>query len=212
METSWQNITRRLDINKVSRDTTCDKTRGHGRTIKKIPWAFAIPAAQIDATAAGAAQGGCLLRQLNYTAPRAFRILSFTPALVTQDIVNLAIVCVRYRVGTTVTRYRLRLSGDSAAEQFLDIASGLPVPAPDYSGERIQPNFCIEFWSAFESDNIVDMLASTVTTNLLELPADADELARPFEYVQQLERTDLELPMPETLPVDYGASSTWLTN
>lgn len=212
-ETNWQDITRRLDITPATQTDACNhKTRARGRAITKVPYSFIIPAANIDTSLTGIAQRGALVRQLNYTAPSNFKMLSWTSSLATTDISNLAIVCIRYREGGTVYRYRMHTTNETYYDDILDVATGVPVPAPLYTNQRIKANFCIEFWSSFGFGETIDMREFTVLTNLLLLPANANTTGTTFEKLEQLERADLALAMPETLPVTYGASSSWLTN
>jgi hypothetical protein len=212
METNWQDITRRLDINQADVTETCNpKPRGKGRAIGKVNYQFTIPAVNIDLGAAGVNSYGALFHQFNYTAPSSFRILNWTKGQATTDITNMCLVAVRYRVGTTVYRYRLTVANDSALDELFDSFFAV-VRAPRYNGERIGANFSIELWSYFSSGRPVILNDITVTTGLLALPSSSNETEQDIPLAQTMNRAALALPMPEFLPVTYDAGSQWLTN
>jgi hypothetical protein len=77
------------------------------------------------------------VRQYTYAASGSFALLGLPlkPAFETPEVSFTP--CIKYRVGSTVYRYRLW-------ETDLDAASG--IIAPLYSGELIRANFCIEIW------------------------------------------------------------------
>jgi hypothetical protein len=210
METKFENITNRLDINPATRDTTYDKTLQKGRTIKKIPYQFVIPRTQIDLVAVGVAAGGALIHQFNLTAPINFRLLNNTVAILNQDILTYAFICIRYRIGATVVRYRLKLSGDSSFEALLDNFSG--VQAPAYNGQQIKTNFAIELWTLNGAQTNIDVGPFTVTTGLLRVPYYPGEEEAEIAIADELDRAELDQPMPEVLPTTYGDASCWLTN
>jgi hypothetical protein len=214
VETNWQNITRRLDINQASRDSTYDKTRGHGRTIKKVPWAFTIPAFTYNVNANSIPEG-CLLAQYNYTAPKAFRLLRAVIQTPQSAAPQVPLVCIKWRVGDIVHRYMLPYvySSFNIVEQH-----NRKVQAPLYDEQRIPANFCIEFWTHYLIyqipffARIVTIEDSSMTTNLLELPDDADETEETFDIAEILPRADLVSTFDEALPTVTVSNSSWLTN
>jgi len=211
-ETNWQDITRRLDLNPASVTASCqNKERGKGRAIRKVNYEFIIPGVNINLGAIGVYSYGALFHQFNYTAPRNFRILSWTPGQATSNLVNLAVVCVRYRIGTTVHRYRLTVTNDTATEALLDNFFAV-VQAPRYNGELIRANFSVELWSYFAGGQPVILQDMIVTTGLLALPSSSDTVKESIELQQTMNRAALALPMPENLPVTYDVGSQWLTN
>lgn len=203
-------ISNRLDIRKSERDTTNDKSLQKSRPIQKVPYSFVIPRVQIDLTSFGVAQGGALVHQFNITAPRAFRILLNSARLNEADILTYALICVRYRVGTTVYRYRLKLSGDSILEGLLDNFSG--VQAPAYYNQHIGANFCIEFWTLNAGQTNIDVGPWTVMTGLLRNPLNVDDIGSEIAIVTEMARDDLSQPLPDVLPTPYGDDSCFLTN
>ena len=212
-ETNWQDITRRLDISKASVTDTCNKKeRAKGRAIKKIPYIFTVPATSFNMSITNLKQKGLLLAQYNYTAPASFKLLRVDSFSSDDLVLNPPAICIRYRIGTTVYRYRLPYS-NSAVEAIL-LSSGR-VQCPVYINQLIKANFTVEFWTghiAGIAGQQFSVPAFTVETNLLMLPDNSDSLYDSFGTSESLTRADLSIAMPETLPVDYGASSTWLTN
>jgi len=212
-ETNWQDITRRLDITPATQTDACNhKTRARGRAISKIPWTFTIPSITFTPNVIGSLRVGTLVAQFNYTAPSAFRIL--TPAIALQSSsTNLLVACVRYRVGTTVTRYQLRYQPKSSEldEQTRRLCR---VFCALYDGDRIQPNFTIELWAGLvtAAGAATTTAEQVITTNILAIPDNADQLTDSFGISENLSRLDLDSAFPEALPTVYGDSSTWLTN
>lgn len=199
---NFENITRRLDINPASVDSTYNKTRAKGRIIGKVPYTFTVPEFSTTTTAHTGGKIGCLMAQYNYTFPRSFKILK--TSVVYADYSNLfPTVAIKYRIGTTVYRYYLPWSNPMVA-----------LPIDQYNGELIQPNFCLEYWcrlsSGFGSNYFVQEVL--VTTNLLANPTSPDELYVNTAPTESLLRATLAQAMPETLPVTYVSGSSWLTN
>lgn len=75
--------------------------------------------------------GSEIVKQYNYSAERAFVLVSVPDEPAT---INYAL-CVKYRVGNTVTRYKI---WDS---------SGMLPQVEQYTNQVIKPNFCLECWS-----------------------------------------------------------------
>ena len=196
-ETNWQDITRRLDINKASVTDTCNpKARAKGRAIKKIPYIFTVPATSFDMSTTNLKQKGLLLAQYNYTAPAAFKVLHANSPTGGDFVLNPPAICIRYRVGTTVYRYRLPYN-NSAVEAVL-LSSGR-VQCPVYVNQLIKANFTVEFWTghiAGISGQQFSMPAFTVETNLLVLPDNSDSLYDSFDASESLTRAALSIAMP----------------
>jgi len=204
MATSFEDITRRLDLNPATRDTTYDKARAFGRAIKKINVGFTVPAT----TATNL--GGCLLAQVNYTMTNPFKILRVVPKWTITNLTTLAWVAIRYRVAGVVYRYKIPYTLQSSVLGLLRAASGLQCEW--YNGEVIQPNFCVEYWGllAFGAFSLGEF---DIVTSRLRLPTSPDEENYSIDIAGTvLTRANLEQPMPETMPVVYGAASQWLTN
>lgn len=214
-QTAFENITRRLDINPATRDTTHDKSRGKGRAIKKVNARIIVPSLTFNpVTDLGLPAGilpGVLVAQFNYTLPSAFRLLT-KQLLPEVSGSNDYIACIRYREGTTVTRYVMRAAAPSAALDAT-LLNRLRIVAPFYENERLLPNFSIEYYTrflVFDQSVTTDELA--LETNLLSLPANVDQTSVDYECEESLVRTDLAVALDETLPTTYVASSYWLNN
>lgn len=213
MNTTFENVTRRLDKNLATQDTTYDKSRLFGRDIKKIPYVVVVPTFSMVAGDVGISVpysdhkfAGCMAIQYNYTAPRSFKFLKYKLDAAAPKTFRTPVVSVRYRVGTTVTRYKF------PEFQYIDDYYD-NINCAFYSGQLIQPNFCIEFWTGY-TDNSFPLAFNKrrLTTNLLKVPSSVDEKEILIETVEIVPRLTLQKLMPETLPVVYGASSSWLTN
>jgi hypothetical protein len=208
METSWQNITRRLDINQVSRDTTYDKTRGKGRNITKVGWNFVVPAY----TVAYSTIGPRIIVQYDYTAPSAFRILNYPTIAMTSTQLYRYSVAIRYREGTTSHRWRLTKFDTSAANQGYPSTESLCSQGhPQYAGERILPNFTVEVWINFGTDMPpfafpkglpVDI---TLQTNLLKLPDSVNDVGSELPLLTTY--TNFGAAFPENYPMSYPAGT-----
>jgi|JI10StandDraft_1071094.scaffolds.fasta_scaffold745237_2 hypothetical protein len=209
-ETNWQDITRRLDISQADVTTACQhKERAKGRAIKKIGTEFTIPSVLVEYYNNGIQAAGALVHQINFTAPRAFRILGLTKTwpqffgLATAPMT----VCIRYRVEDVVYRYKLQTT-----------FSGVPydiVQADNYTNQRIEPNFCIEFWSAQIQPGPISYgqnFAAVVAINTLSIPDNSDSIVNTFDSVNTQTRADLDVAFPDALPTVYGDNSCWLTN
>lgn len=217
METSWQNITRRLDINQASRDTTYDKTRSAGRIIKKVPYKIVIPSVTYNpVTDFGLPAGygsfavfGSLLATFHFTAPSAFRLLS--PIIPDTSATNRVLIAISYRVGTTVTRYQIRnLSASRINDDTMRLL--MKVACPLYTNQRIQPNFSIEYYSLNITNVSTTQPEVRLTTSLLKIPTDMDELSDTIECSQTVLRNEIAQAFPESIPTTYTQDTTWITN
>lgn len=214
-ETNWQDITRRLDISQADVTTACQhKERSKGRAIKKIPWKFTVPATSNDLTTLGIIEG-CLLQQFNYTAPHSFRLLDAFMIRQFQSATVIPLVCVKWRVGSTVHRYMLPY-----AESTQNIIANYnsKVQAPLYNRERILPNFTIELWSHYLNYQIPSFARTVatdltvLTTSLLSIPDNSDSLDDSFNVEETIMRATLVSTFPEALPTVTTDNSSWLTN
>lgn len=212
MSANFDSVTKYLDRSPASIDTTHvtkPSDRRTSRAIKKINYTFTIPQIQLNAVTLGAPVPGCLVHQLNFTAPLRFKILSMTgPPLAVLN--RFAFIAIRYRVGTTVYRYRLPLTGYSAVEALFD--NFKYVQGSKYTNQPILANFAIEIWTILNNQTNINLGPFVVTTGLLRNPVIPEETSDDIDASETLARADLEKPMPEALPVAYGDSSCWLTN
>lgn len=212
MSSNWSDVTKHLDRTPGRIDTeqaTKPYDRRVSRAITKLNYEFVIPATSINLLALGIQQAGALVQQYNYTAPGPFRILSLTPEI-QQDLGVAPVICIRYRVGNTVYRYRLTQFADSELEDL--ILSFSKINAPLYTNQRIQANFAIEFWTLVTGQDDVVTSAMSVKTGLIRNPLDADEQSINVAALVNMDRAALKSNFPEALPTVYGANSCWLTN
>jgi len=106
METNWDDITRRLDIVPASVNTEeatqgqdCgNKQRGRGRAIRKVPYVFEVPAMTYSLAVVNAPVEGCLLKQYNYTASHAFRLLNPRLNAPITSASQWPMACIKWRV------------------------------------------------------------------------------------------------------------------
>lgn len=152
---------------------------------------------------------------MNCTATRAFRIISMND---TRDnvvgVLPAFVMCIRFRVGNTVTRYRLRpINLGEIVDGLTEPAATLSVQAPFYAGQLIQPNFVIEWWRSSLGGLAIRSSTYNVKTNILQIPASSDEVSTNALTVQTgVTRDELVVAFPEALPTTYGQVSNWLTN
>lgn len=177
------------------------------RPIKKLFYSFVLPQSEMPSGAVAK----CLARQFNYSMPFDFYITEFTPQFSPEGLVVLPIVCIRYRIGTQVFRYRLHYN--DKIRPTLD--SGLDkipyVNAPVYNGELIKKNFVIELWSVL---TFYTQAGPTLfQTSVARLPSDANEIepitgATGVGYA----RSELVVALPEAIPTIYPSYGPWLDN
>ena len=216
METSWQNITRRLDIVQATRDTTFDKTKAKGRGLAKIPYRFTVPSIRYNPTDLGLPTGfgslaviGSLIATFHFTAPSNFRLLH--PIIPSTGATNRVLIAISYREGTTVTRYQIRnlpasIINDDIMRVFMKVA------CPVYTNQLIKANFSIEYYSLNLTNVTTTQPAINLDTNLLAIPADTDELYVDIPCLETVMRTDIDEAFPEPIPTAYDQSTTWITN
>lgn len=226
METSWQNITRRLDINKVSRDTTYDKTRGKGRIIKKIGQQFVVPAYSVAWNTVYPPEiwPARIVAQYGFTASGPFRLLNAGTYWEDTTLTRFARLAVRWREGEVGHRYaltklKLTESFDTTTWSSPDNCDPLP-NVEQYTNQRIGAEFVIEVWThrfygVGANGAPIGLLRDiTYANNKLVIPADMDEQQTEFAVSETLHDTEADgLAQPaaeETLPVDY--TGAWNSN
>ena len=123
--------------------------------VKHVKGYFVVPAFSYVAPQwKGASE---IALQFNYTATRAFSIKTL-PSI--PDGAQY-VMCVRYRVGATVYRYKLWNNDKLALNNVLL-----------YSNQKIGANFVIEVWTVVDSANLVLSAALPITTSLRQFPTD----------------------------------------
>lgn len=140
--------------------------------------------------------------QYNYTAPSPFTITDFSVRLA--DRFGKAFFGIRYRIGNVGVRY-LFANHYTTMKQL-----GMP-----YSGQVIQPNFCIEAYAYnglyIFPTNIVAFDGGSINTSLLSdptsLPASTPIISPAGAFV-----TGITKALPVALPYSWGQQAEWLTN
>lgn len=143
-----------------------------------------------------------VVMQFNYSAAKDFVLLA-RPTKPTG--VNFGL-CIRYRVGDSVTRYKLW-------EDDAFILSG--VAAPLYNGERIRANFVLEIWSFEELTKVSLATAIQMTTsvrnNITSLSArSVESFATGAEFTELQNINTTPVPPPTNLryqwETDFGVT------
>lgn len=211
LESQFENITRRLDLNKASRDTTYDKSRGRSRVIKKVGYDIYLPSVTFNHDNLGLVYGMYVM-QLNYTMPFNFRIINMSNKFYSAVGFTL---CIRWHNGNETFRYLLRHPSDVDAQEFVTYC---PVVAPLYTTQMIGANFSFEIWTGTNNmpvDNDIVTNAITFNTNRLRLPTSPDDVASTNEVIESADRDFLAInliPGPEPIPTTYPNLGPWLPN
>lgn len=103
--------------------------------------------------------------QLNYTLPWTFRLSGWKSLSAVDPALNFSI-CIRYRIGHTVYRYRLfQAPGETS------------LYVPDYAGELIYPHFSLECWSSFIYNTLIIPETLSLRLNRLYYPASCHDFS-----------------------------------
>lgn len=208
---NFQQITKYLDYVRGSRNTSRDKSRGVARPIEKLHYGFTLDAVTLDPVVKAT-----LLQQVNFTMPAAFSILKVEQG--SEIVARPAVMCIRYREGSTVYRYRLPSYADPSTNALADAA--LPftesVQAPVYAGQIIKPNFCVEYWGFYTGSGVLNSRCASwrYTTSLIVNPTTPDQVS-PIIYTTGtvVDRSALVVTLaPEPIPTTYNTAEQWLTN
>jgi hypothetical protein len=200
MSDLFDNITTRLDIHKSSVDSSVDKVRSKGRAIKKVHTTITIP---VDETIVTGDYWRRSIRQYNFSASGAFRILNYTIIPSPLGVVPAHLLCIKYREGSVVTRYRLAERPTTGAQYDLwEPAALVACQTQPYTNEIIKSNFSLEFWGATFLTN--RYCGIELIFNALVIPASASITAIDLPFTIKLERSDVEQTLPLTLPVAFG--------
>lgn len=203
---NWPQVIKYLDYVRGSVNTSRAKSRGVARKIEKLHYAFTLSSVALSSTLRATER-----YQVNYTMPADFRIIKLEQG--SESTTRACIRCIRYRIGTTVYRYRLPISDDPSTDQIADDL--LPfrsiVSADKYAGELIKANFCIEYWGFL--NGLSNNASWTFTTNLLLNPVMPDDIS-PSIYTSGtgVDRATLAVALPETIPTTYDTAGQWLSN
>jgi hypothetical protein len=147
-----------------------------------------------------------IIKQCCYSVGTNFSIINFKQ-IRAFDISEL-FLCVRYRVGNTVTRYALQKT-----------TSGLPndpfsayTIAPAYTGQIIKGNFVLEVWQKIASSATYSMPPYVLQTGIIYFPTDITDVASTFNPLAFATLSDLQYSLPENTPTAVNANGPWLTN
>lgn len=206
MNDDFQQVVKYLDISptSVSDDPCLKQNKGifPTRAITKIRKYFTMP------RVTGVNIRGALLAQVDYALSEDFYLTSYIPHFNITGLENLVILAIRYRIGTTVYRYRIPYT-QSSEQNLLVSASGLQ--APFYTNQLIKKNFVLEFWgiAPFGNFNVgpVDFISSRAVN-----PTNPDELNRSFDAGIVYDRTEIGVALPEPIPTEYPLAAYWNNN
>lgn len=174
------------------------------RDIKKIHKVFTLEAYSIDVIGGGQFQRGELIFQYNvtvgapFTIDKNFRFVSDRGG----------VLCVKYRVGTTVYRYALY-----GNQEDLNLSTDILAFTP-YNGQVIASNCCFEFWVSYlHPQALVYGLTDDlkISTSILVNPDYPEEIERVIEGPDVLTKDDIGVALPETLPYEQ-LNQIWLDN
>lgn len=200
-------VTKYLDITPSSKsdDSTLKQNQGivASRRIKKIRKYFTMP--QIT----GPNVRGGMVGQVNYSLTEDFYLTDFIPGFVLSDLLNAVILTIRYRVDTTVYRYRINYLSDTASQTLINSSTG--VQAPFYTNELIKKEFVLECWGITPNATFdigpVDFITSRAVN-----PSNADELSSSYDAGTFYDREDLGITFPEPIPTTYPDIAPWNSN
>lgn len=162
--------------------------------------------------------GAYVIWQLNYTMPSSFSIFNFRDVIrqlpTSPDVAggNTFSLCIRYRIGNHITRYKL----NNIPEQRLF--------APMYSGQIIKPNFSLEIYPIVgtvgadtDSRNLIPItLISSIKYEPQPYPAavgnnTSTPVSQAFGFLSGM-NNQLFVPLPITNPQPMNALGPFLSN
>lgn len=169
------------------------------RAIERVYAYFHLPVKQASTLGFGQKRMGW---QYNFTAASAFVVVNWKYLRNRLGAFNFGTVAIRFRVGTTVTRYILAGRRDYTQTLWDD----------EYSGQIIQPQFVVEIWNSSGSPAGLFGVHydSYLTLSYLSVPSTADDVGTNVEGT--LKEADLFHAQPETIPTAYGTDSAWNSN
>jgi hypothetical protein len=136
-----------------------------------------------------------IVQQYNYSASKNFALRSRPTKPTDADYV----LCIRYRVGDTVTRYKLWDDGD------------LRLPNVElYAGQIIKKNFCIEVWSLLDSTTATQLTDITLRTGIMRAVTDLTSTPADFSDASGTAATLAITPLTLASPASYGTLNLWL--
>ena len=196
-----QEIVKRLNITPVIQDIIHNKkwlSWTGIRSVGLVRQAVVVPAITINTVGF---QVPYIVGQFNYTVPKQFRLTDFGTIASSLSSLSNCAICIRHRVGITVTRYLL-VGGNTVS-----------IPSTQYSGQLILPNFVVEIWQLNNNATCGIVNALGLLTSVVRDPASADDyLPDAVNLTQTATLAMLQAPLPEPLPTTYDPSGSWITN
>ena len=201
----WQAVIKPLTVTPVTQDTTQNTkplSTTAVRAVEMVNKQVVVPAVTI--TTSGTFQVPYIVWQYNYSAGTDFRVINFGELQANSQRLSNCIICIRYRVGTTVYRYQLCGSTQNLAS----------VPSELYSGQLIKANFVIEVWQINSSATIGIVNALSLMTSVIRVPTgENDYLPDSISSSASVTLANLQAAInPETLPTTYNTNGSWITN
>jgi len=205
MSDDFEQVTKYLDItpSSVSDDTSLKQNQGIEKTrrIQKIPAVLTIPAGTFTGVSTAWPR---IVAQFNCTVDRPWfvnNIDELRGGAVATRVLLRSFLCLKWRVGETVSRYHLSTRGDYTSRKML---------ADTYINQEVPENFVIEVWSRFGTtwglNSDLDIKLSWYYN-----PDYPDELKRTIATAEAT-RDTLFHDMPLELPIPFGEDSAWLSN
>jgi len=216
----FTSVVKHLDIVKARKATSDDLHRSGpnfanpdkylsvvtSRAIKKIPLVLTIPKHVYTYAQIALYGQPRLLFQYNISMTKPFYLINAYP--VGGAFVRGGSVCIKYRSGTDVFRYRL--GGATGATN-----QGNNIFFQNYNNQKIGSNFCIEFWltNAFPLLPSFGIIQDIVLqTSILSNPNTSDDIQISDVITSDaLERTDLGNYFPSFVPMQQD-NQVWLDN
>jgi len=136
-----------------------------------------------------------IVQQYNYSASKNFALRSRPTKPTDADYV----LCIRYRIGDTVYRYKLWDDDD------------LVLPNVNlYSGQIIKKNFCIEAWSLRDSTTATQLTNITLRTGIMRGVTNFTSTPADFSDASGTAATLAITPLTLASPSLYGTLNLWL--
>jgi hypothetical protein len=205
MSNDFQGVVKHLDLNRASKDTIQNVkplTLNESRAIKKVQNSLVLSVKTYNPV---------FLNNLprlifQYDLSIGYNFSLSLPNL--GGYVRGGDLFVKWRVGTTVYRYRLALRSNnvdfrqSLLRQFFN----------DYTGELIPSNCVFEFWVTSTTSLVVGVaLPLHLKLSPLRNPVTADDTGSDIASGNPLEIADLGVALPEVLPYNQP-NIAWLNN
>jgi hypothetical protein len=138
--------------------------------------------------------------QFCFSVSSPFVFFDYLP-LVSQANNNTFSLCVRWRYGHTVHRYKLH-SGDSEVALY----------CPDYQDELIPQHWVLEFWCQQNHSQLILDEACIVKLGMRYYPNSCHDTTDVLESLTTRADDELNLPLPLAIPFVFNDINAWRTN